>query len=261
MPRVGGWWDFRRIAGRARSHTTERKWETFRLFGSLGGHLATYRHADLPAEVTTPAEAARLAPGTRVLDQPRHPRPPQRPASWWDHTGPLVLVFNGGPRSQAGELVLPVRLPQGAGRWPHLVHYLESPERWHKVDLVRRRDASAAGGWAYEAHLMVLGGGYRSPATRARREAAASLERVGGVDGNVSNLAVVSFPSSLSPADGEVASTRATLSDEEQARLDRQRRKDRARARALDRSRRAANRRQYQHSRRQRRRAERRAAG
>src|SRR5262245_5249864 len=233
MPRVSAWWSLRRIAGRARSHTSERKWETFRLFGSLQGHLSAHRHPALPAEVATPAQAADLAPGSRVLAQPRHPRPAERPASWWDYSGPLVLVFNGGPRSRAGELVLPVRLPEGAGRWPRLVHYLERPERWHKVDLVRRRDASAPGGWAYQAHLMVLGPGYRSPATRARREAAARLERVGGVDGNVSNLAVVSFPSSGSPADldgsGEVASTRVTLSDQERARLARQRRRDRAR--------------------------------
>ena len=107
---------------------------------------------------------------------------------------------------------------------------------------------------------MVLGEGYHSLATGARRQAAAGLERVGGVDGNVSNLAVVSFPSSCSPADGEVASTRVTLSDEEKARLARQRRKDRARQRALNRSRRAGNPQQYQPSRRQRRRARRRAA-
>jgi len=59
---------------------------------------------------------------------------------------------------------------------------------------VRRRDASAKGGWAYEAHLMILGEGHCAPDTRDRREAAASLQRVGGVDGNVSSLAVVSFP-------------------------------------------------------------------
>jgi hypothetical protein len=141
------------------------------------------------------------------------------------------------------------------------VHYLDRPERWHKVDLVRRRDASAAGGWAYEAHLVVLGDGYRSPATRARREAAAGLERVGGVDANVSNLAVVSFPRSFEPADGEVASTRITVTDEEQDRLARQRRRDRGRQRALQRSRRAGNPSQYQLSRRQRRRARRRAEG
>jgi hypothetical protein len=259
-PRIGRYWDYRRIAGRARSHSSEHKWETFRLFGSLDGHLAAHRHPELAAEVTSAAGAARLAPGSRVLVQPRQLQPPRRPASWWDYSGPLVVVFNGGPGSRAGELVLPVRLPQGAGRWPRLLDALGRPERWHKVDLVRRRDASAAGGWAYEAHLMVLGPGYTSPATRARREAAAGLERVGGVDGNVSNLAVVSFPSSCLPEDGEVASTRVTLSSVELARLARERRRTRARQRALDRSRRAGSRCQYELSRRQRRRAERRAA-
>jgi hypothetical protein len=43
---------------------------------------------------------------------------------------------------------------------------------------------------------MVLTGGYASPATRARRHAAAGLERVGGIDGNVSNLSIVSLPDS-----------------------------------------------------------------
>jgi len=272
MPRVGSYWDFLRIAGRARSHTTEHKWETFRLFGTLAGHLAAYRHPQLPKEITSPAQSASLAPGAHVLAQPRHPRPPDRVGSWWDHTGPLVLVFSGGPTSKAGELVLPVRLPQGAGRWPYLLHYLDRPEQWHKVDLVRRRDASAPGGWAYEAHLMILGDGYCSPATRARRQGAADLQRVGGVDGNMSNLAVVSFPGSYSPADpgvpaksrwwgadfvgwdGDVASTWVRLSEEEKARLAQKHRKDRARQRALHRSRRASNPQQYHLSRRQRKR-------
>jgi hypothetical protein len=107
---------------------------------------------------------------------------------------------------------------------------------------------------------MILGDGYCSPATRARRQAAADLQRVGGVDGNVSNLAVVSFPRSYSPADGDVASTRVSLSEEEKARQTQKHRKDRARQRALHRSRRASNPQQYHLSRGQRKRAERRAA-
>jgi hypothetical protein len=185
-------------------------------------------------------------------------RPPEGPASWWDYEGPLVLVWNGGARSRAGELRLPVRLAQGSGRWPYLIHYLAEPERWHKIDLVRRRDASAQGGWAYEAHLMVLGPGYQSPPTRARRRATAALARTGGVDGNVSRLAVVSV--SASPEADRAASTIIELSEQERARLARERRKDLTRQRALDRSRRATNARQYQLSRRQRQRAERRAA-
>jgi hypothetical protein len=39
-PRIGLWWDFTRIPGRARSHTKARPvWETYRLVGSLDGHL------------------------------------------------------------------------------------------------------------------------------------------------------------------------------------------------------------------------------
>jgi len=42
-PRVGSWWDFTRIPGRARSHTKPQPvWETYRLVGSLQGHHDTY---------------------------------------------------------------------------------------------------------------------------------------------------------------------------------------------------------------------------
>jgi hypothetical protein len=46
MPRPNGWFDFGRIPGRARSHTTEHKWETFRLHGSLDGHREAYTQTD-----------------------------------------------------------------------------------------------------------------------------------------------------------------------------------------------------------------------
>ncbi|HEX5062978.1 MAG TPA: hypothetical protein VFV99_26570, partial [Kofleriaceae bacterium] len=45
-PRVGRWYDFTRLPGRARSHTKARKWETFRLHGSLDGHRAAYTNRD-----------------------------------------------------------------------------------------------------------------------------------------------------------------------------------------------------------------------
>ncbi|MER7681061.1 transposase [Streptomyces sp. NPDC096934] len=278
-PRVGRWWDYTRIPGRARSHTTGRKWETFRLHGTLAGHLDAYRHRELDLAVTTPEQAAALPAGTGVLEQPRQLPAPVRPAgriatgqvtaentpktraaTWWDHTGPLAVVFTGGADSSRGDLVLPVRLPSGSGRWPYLVHFLNSPETWHKIDLVRRRDAAAPGGWAYEAHLMVLTGSYASQATKARRTAAAALQRVGGIDGNVSNLCVVSFPSTFDPADGVVEATRIEPSDAELAALAKARRKDRGRRRALDRSRRASNPAQYGPSKRQQARAEHRQA-
>jgi hypothetical protein len=277
-PKTGRWWDYTRIPGRARSHTSERTWETFRLHGTLDGHLAAFRHPKLPQSVITPAESALLSPGSGVLAQPWRLKRPERPAGriptgessakgkpktraakgWWDHTGPLTVVFAGGPDSQKGDLVLPVRLPSGAGRWARLVHFLGDPATWHKIDLVRRRDASAPRGWAYEAHLMVLTGGYASPATRARRHAAAGLERVAGIDGNVSNLSVASLPDTLDPADGQLVCSRVELTERELAALARLERKARDRRRALDRSRRATNTRQYRLSKRQQDRAERR---
>lgn len=278
-PKVGRWWDYGRIPGRARSHTTARKWETFRLHGALAGHLATYRHRNLDLAVVTPEQVAALPPGKQVLEQLHRMPAPSRPsgsiptgertpkgapktraATWWDHTGALAVVFAGGAGSARGDLVLPVRLPSGSGRWPRLLHFLNSPEAWHKIDLVRRRDASAPGGWAYEAHLMVLAGGYASPATKARRRAAAGLERVGGVDGNVSNLSIVSFPATFDPAEGNVEASRVELTNEERVALEKARRRERGRKRALDRSRRAANPGQYAPSKRQQARAERRQA-
>ncbi|MGW1728102.1 zinc ribbon domain-containing protein [Streptomyces sp. NPDC002306] len=276
-PKSGSWWDYTRIPGRARSHTTARKWETFRLHGTLTGHLAAYQHRSLGPTILTPEQAAALRTGTKVLEQLRRLTAPARPAgrvpmgdttskgapktraaTWWDHTGPLTLVFSGGADSRRGDLVLPVRLPSGAGRWPRLLHFLDDPDSWHKVDLVRRRDASAPGGWAYEAHLMVLAGGYASPATRARRQAAAGMDRVGGIDGNVSNLSVVSFPDTFDPADGGIRTSRIEFTDTERAALERVRRKERGRKRALDRSRRATNPAQYAPSKRQQARDERR---
>jgi hypothetical protein len=276
-PKPGRWWDYTRVPGRARSHTTARKWETFRLHGTLDGHLAAHRHPQLLKSVTAPARAAALAPGTPVLAPPWRLQRPVRPAgrvptgeryangkaktraaTWWYHTGPLTVVFAGGPDSRRGDLVLPVRLPSRAGRWARLVHFLGDPQTWHKIDLVRRQDASAPRGWAYEAHLMVLAGGYASPGTRARRQAAADLERVGGIDGNVSNLSVASLANTLDPAEGHLAASRVELTEREVAALARAERKARDRRRTLDRSRRATNTRQYGPSVRQQKRAGRR---
>ncbi|WP_207709619.1 hypothetical protein [Actinomadura macrotermitis] len=290
-PRRGSWWGFTRIPGRARSHTTARKWETFRLHGTLDGHLGTYRHPNLPGGIT-PQQAAALAgqpaptrraarvrgragrrtaqpQGMSVLAQPRRMPAPVPPtvrgrAAWWEHDGPLALVYAGGPASGRGDLVLPVRLPQGAGRWPHLLHALGDPGCRHKVDLVRRPTTR---GWVYEAHLLILKPAYVSPATAARR-ATAPRDRRGGVDGNVSNLATVSFPAPSDSARAEqpdtasssVVSTQLTLSPAEHGDLARAARKARGRQRAMERSRRAANAAQYELSKRQRRREKRRAA-
>ena len=58
-PRIGSWWEFTRIPGRARSHTKATPvWETWRLVGTLDGHLDAYRHPQLPASVSTAVVAA-----------------------------------------------------------------------------------------------------------------------------------------------------------------------------------------------------------
>jgi hypothetical protein len=244
-PRPGRWWDFTTIPGRARSHTKSRKWETLRLVGTLAGHHATYTHAG------------------RLL-QPRR-LPAVRPTSggvaaksWWDHDGAFAVVLTGIGR---GDLVLPVRLPQGPGKTAVVAHYLGNPEIWHKVDLVRHRDPGTPGGWRYEAHLMVLTEGYVSPTTTARRQDVATLDRRGGVDVNVSNLAVVSVgtdPDACEQVD--LRASRVVRDCGERAKLVDEQVRQRRRNRALDRSRRATNAAQYQLSKRQQRRADRRDA-
>ncbi|MFF5974134.1 transposase [Streptomyces sp. NPDC012769] len=261
-PRTGRWHDFTRIPGRARSHTTTNKWETFRLAGSLHGHAMAYtdggrQELQQPRRMPKPTVPSGSVPTGKTTASGK---PGMRKATWWDHAGPLAVVFAGGPDSARGDLVLPVRIPQGPGQWARAEHFLTDPARWHKVDLVRRRKAGAPGGWAYEAHLMVLGPGYASPAVQQMRQRAASLNRIGGVDGNVSNLSVVSFPASLDPADSAPASIEITLTDAERARLEKSAKKRRGRARALERSRRATNTAQYGLSKKQQRRAERRAS-
>ncbi|ADI07872.1 transposase, IS605 family protein [Streptomyces bingchenggensis BCW-1] len=261
-PKTGRWYDFTRIPGRARSHTTANKWETFRLVGTLHGHGMAYadggqQEVQQPRRMPKPPLPAGTVPAGKVTASGK---PGVRKATWWDHTGPLAVVFAGGPYGIAGDLVLPVRIPQGPGQWARVEHFLAGSGRWHKVDLVRRCKPGTPGGWAYEAHLMILGPGYTAPAVEQMRQQAAALERVGGVDGNVSNLSIVSFPTSLNPAEGAPASTEITLTTAERARLEKEAKKRRGRARALERSRRATNTAQYGLSKKQTRRAERRAA-
>jgi Putative transposase DNA-binding domain len=254
-PRVGSWWEFTRIPGRARSHTkTLPAWETYRLVGTLDGHLGAYGHPRLPTSVSSAAAADRPA-GTSMLAQPARLGAPARPVSgsWWDHDGALAVVFSGLP---GGDLVLPVRLPQGAGQWAHLGHFLSDPSVWHKIDLVRVRDRKAPGGWRCYAHLLVHQGGYQSPATRARR-AEISVGRLAGADANVSNLSVVSFPDSQP---GRLVVDQIGCTPEQQDAAQRAAKNARARQKALDRSRRNTNPDQYGPSARQHKRAQRRAA-
>jgi Putative transposase DNA-binding domain len=254
-PRVGSWWEFTRIAGRARSHTKATPvWETYRLVGALDGHLAAYRHPQLPAAVSTATEAAGRPAGTSILAQPARLPAPTRPASgsWWDHDGALAVVFTGLP---SGDVVVPVRLPQGAGQWAHLCHFLVEPNIWHKIDLVRVRDRKAPGGWRYYGHLLVHQGGYQSTATRSRR-AAIPAGRRAGVDANVSSLAVASFPADQP----RLVIEQISCTPAQRTAARRAAKKARARQQALDRSRRNTNPDRYGLSPRQAARAARRAA-
>jgi hypothetical protein len=255
-PRIGSWLEFTRIPGRARSHTKTRPvWETWRLVGTLDGHLNTYRHPQLPTSVITGITAAAQPGGTSILAQPVRLPAPHRPesGSWWDHRGALAVVFTG---LAGGDVVLPVRLPHGGGQWPHLAHFLADPTVWHKIDLVRVRDRKAPGGWRYYAHLLVHQSGYQSPATRARR-AEIPPGRRAGVDINVSNLALASFPAAHPE---QLAVERITCDATQQRAAARAAKRTRDRQRALDRSRRNANADQYGPSPRQHKRAQRRAA-
>jgi hypothetical protein len=255
-PRIGSWWNFTRIPGRARSHTkTAPTWETYRLVGTLDGHLGAYRRPRPTTSVSTALAAAGQLAGTSVLAHPaRLPAPPKPTSgSWWDHDGALAMVFTGLP---AGDVVLPVRLPQGAGQWAHLCHFLADPSIWHKIDLVRVRDRKAPGGWRYYAHLLVHQGGYQSAVTRARR-AQIPTDRRAGVDANVSNLSVASIPGD---APGRLVAERIGCTGEQQNTAARAAKQARARQKALDRSRRNTNPGQYGPSQRQHQRAQRRAA-
>jgi hypothetical protein len=246
-PRIGSWWDFTRIPGRARSHTKATPvWETYRLVGTLDGHLTAYRHPRLPAAVTTAVEAAGQPAATSLLTQPARLPAPVRPCSgsWSDHAGTLAVVFTGLPD---GDLVLPVRLPQGAGQWSHVSHFLADPAVWHKIDLVRVRDRKAPGGWRYYAHLLTHQPGYQSAATQARR-AQIPTGRRAGVDANVSNLAVASFPGGHPE---QLVIEQITCTEDQQKAAARTAKRARARQRALDRSRRNTNPDQYRPSARQ----------
>jgi len=255
-PRIGLWRDFSRIPGRARSHTKDQPtWETYRLVGSLDGHLNAYRHPEPPASITSAGATASRPARSSILAQPGQLPAPSRPASgsWWKHDGALAVVFTG---LTAGDLVLPVRLPQGAGQWAHLNHFLADPGVWHKIDLVRVADRRAPGGWRYYAHLLTHQAGYQSASTTARR-AGVRAGRRAGVDANVSNLSVASF---AADTPDQLVTDQLICTPEQQKTAARAAAKTRARQRAMDRSRRNTNHDQYAPSVRQAARAERRCA-
>jgi len=240
-PRIGSWRDFTGIPGRARSRANACPvWETCRLAGALDGRLEACRRPRLPAAVATVSAAAARPAKTSMLAQPSQLPTPPRPGcgKWADHTTALAVVFTGPP---GGDLVLPVRLPQGAGPWGRLRHFLAGPAVWHTIDLVRVRDRKAPGGWRYCAHLLVHQPGYQSAATPTRR-AEIPTQRRAGVDADVSNLAPASVPGGRPE---QLAVEQITCDAERHNAAARAARLARDRQRAWDRSRRNTNPDQY----------------
>ena len=223
---------YRTIHGCARSYTTVNRWQTFRLYGTLEGHLDEYGYG--ARRERTLNNVAKLSPGSAVLRQNKLTTP--GPTKWSTYAGPLVMVFAGGPESNEPELQLPVRLPQGRGQWDRVVHFLSQPDLWHKIDLVRRADSSQPGGWRYEMHLLVLTGGYTSAKNQAIL-GASPADRRACVDVNVSNLAVVS----VDAGHRDPRSTVVRADAGERDRLARAVAQKRRGERRVDRSRRASN--------------------
>jgi hypothetical protein len=240
--------------GRAPLPETKPVWETTAWSAPSTGIWAPIGPL-LPASVTSAAAAAGLPGGSSILAQPARLPAPKKPlsGSWRQHAGALAVVFTGLP---SGDLVLPVRLAQGAGQWTHLCHFLADPTVWHKIDLVRVRDRRAPGGWRFYAHLLVHQAGYQAPSTQARRTQIPT-DRRDGVDANVSNLALASFPADRPE---QLLIDQITCTAEQQLTAHKAARKAGARQRALDRSRRNTNSDQYGPSPRQQARAARRAA-
>ena len=241
-PRIGSWWDFTRIPGRARSHTKTRPvWETWRLVGTLDGHLDAYRHPHLPTSVSSDQRRCRSWPARRSWrSRPgcrRRSGPPS--GSWWDHDGAFAVVFTGLP---GGDLVLPVRLPQGAGQWAHLAHFLADPSVWHKIDLVRVRDRKAPGGWRYYAHLLIHQAGYQSA---GHPGASRRHPRPAGAPGWMRTCRTSSLASFPDGQPEQLVVEQIACTDEQQEAAARAAKRARARQKALDRSRRNTNPDQY----------------
>jgi hypothetical protein len=194
-PRVGRFSDFASVPGRGKSATKEREWESTRLFGTFHGHRDAFPSRQEESAFTQP-----------------HAMPvPARPGrTWWEHEGPLVVVIGNGKR----EGVFPVRLPSGLRAQPHLEHFLLDPSAWDKVTLVRVQDSRAPGGWGYWAHLTVQRGSYTSPSMLAAR-ALAPQDRRAVVDGNVSVLAIASVPTDLSAPGADLSWEERRLTKEQ----------------------------------------------
>ena len=192
-PRIGSWWDFTRIPGRARSHTKPRPvWETYRLVGTLDGHLDTFRHPHLPAGHRYRRRRCRQG-GGNVGAGPA--RPAARPGA--------------GPRVGRGQITM--------GRWRWCSPACRAGMWWHRCGCPRGGPVGASDAFPGRSRALAQdrpGAGARParPGRLAVLRASAGTpsgisirvnprpgvpdpdDRRSGVDVNVSNLAVASFP-------------------------------------------------------------------
>ena len=249
-PKVKCWFDHSKLIGRARSHTVENSWLSFRLVGSYEAHIGYFGNADCS-----------IANGEYLKQPSVMPSPhPRKNADWWTYDGPLVVVYPKGD-SDKSDLILPVRLPSGLGEQERLEYYLDDPNSWHKIDITRVQDRKAPGGWRYYAHLLVNKVGYASAATLERRSLAPT-HLTAALDSNVSNIAVVSQPRSVDEGLDDYSLNVHIIKPRGEAvtlAANNNRRKKK-KQRKLDNSRRVANPEQYELSKGQKLRAERRAA-
>ena len=237
-PHAGKWTEFTTIPGRARSHTKDAPvWETYRLAGTLQGHLDDYA----TAAGMTVAEAAAASPSTSILSQPRHLQAPDKPKKWAGHNGALAVVYTGLP---GGDMIIPVRLPQGSGQFQRLAHFLLDPGAWHKIDLVRARDRGhpAAGATRPPDH----------PRSRLHLPSDPPGPRQcsppDGLPGGTEHLQPRRRLHPEPGTHGTALTSRLVISPRQKAIADREKSKARRRQWYLDRSRRAANPAQYQGS-------------
>jgi hypothetical protein len=161
--------------------------------------------------------------------------------------GNVALVMGGTQQARKAELTIPVKVRRGKDQDPssaraqRTAHWLDHPERWVKVDVVRKQ---VNGAWAYEAHLHIAAASWRGG-----RYDSVPRDREASFDLGVSS---VGFASRLSGPDaaGQFG-VKADL-------LQRDRKKDRdarvlerRRNKSADRSRRAANPEKYKPGKRQ----------
>jgi hypothetical protein len=161
--------------------------------------------------------------------------------------GTVVVVMGGTQQARKAQLTIPVKVRRGQDQDPssaraqRTAHWLDHPERWVKVDVVRKL---VAGEWVYEAHLHISAASWRGD-----RYDSVPRDREASFDLGVSS---VGFASRLSGPDA--AGTFGVKADL----LQRDRKKDRdarvlerRRNKSADRSRRAANPEKYKPGKRQ----------